>query len=116
MKKSPIGLILLGLIPGIVHAQSGSYYLGKTTINTGSHVVVQPHRNTVTVPAVGLENRSDKPLRCSATFSNSAQFSDTRYTHIAPGEKAFLADIDYTNYGDGPVVDIIVACSDPIRS
>ena len=109
MKRLLAVLILSTLIPGIVHAQwEGGNYFGKTTVNTGNqNIVVRPTRTTV--PMVGLENRSDKPARCSATFSNGAQFSETRVANIAPGKKATLA---YPVHYVTDWVDINVACSE----
>ncbi|PUA16925.1 hypothetical protein [Glaciimonas sp. PCH181] len=115
MKKSLVLLFFrvmaLGLLPGLVQAQWGGDYLGTTTIDSGNNdIVVQSFRTSV--PAVSIQNRSDKPLRCSANFSNGAQFSETRSTTIAPGKRAALA------YGVRYItsrVDIQVACSERLH-
>ena len=109
MKKSLIVLGLFGLIQGSAHAQwaEGGYF-GKTKINIGNQdIVVQPDR--MSVPLVALQNRSDKPARCRATFSNGAQFSEMRATTVAPGKRAVLS---YPVHYITSRVDIDVVCSE----
>ena len=90
MKKSLALMLALSAVPSIVPAQWGDgTWFGKTTVDTGNlDMTVQSFRSAV--PMVSLQNRSDRPARCSATFSNGLQFSETRSTSIAPGKKATL--------------------------
>lgn len=108
MKNSLMVLSVLTLMHSMAHAQWGDGgYFGKTHVNVGTqNIVVQPSR--LSVPLVGLENRSDTPARCRATFSNGAQFSETRTTTVAPGKRATLA---YPVHYITSHVDIAVVCS-----
>jgi hypothetical protein len=105
MKK--LFVLVMSLAPSFVFAMStGLGYFGKTTVNAGNlDIAVQSFRTSV--PMVRLENRSATPARCSATFSNGAQFSETRTATIPPGKYATLGHgIPYIT----AKVDIDVQC------
>ena len=90
-------------LPGSALAEG---YFGKTTSNTGNlNIAIQSFRSDI--PAVGLENRSPVAVRCEATFSNGAQFSERRQTTIDPGKRATLAFRPHTITS---IVDIDVQC------
>jgi hypothetical protein len=105
--KASVVVFIVGMVPGLVFAEWGDSYFGKTIVDTGNlSVAVRPFRELV--PMVGLENRSDIPVRCSATFSNGPQFSETRLATVLPGKRATVG------YGVGYItakVDIDVKCT-----
>ncbi|RJF92194.1 hypothetical protein D3871_26510 [Noviherbaspirillum saxi] len=107
MKKSFTVVFALTLMSIAGFAQGRDSYFGKTTVNAGGlDIAVQSFRNTV--PMVALENRSGRPARCSATFSNGLQFSDTRSVTVAAGKRATVGTaINYIT----AKVDIDVKCA-----
>jgi hypothetical protein len=107
MKASFVAL-LIAFAPGIALAAFGDSYVGKTTIDTGNmNIIVQPFRNLI--PMVGVENKSDKPARCGATFSNGLQFSETRYARVLPGQRATIRyPVNYITAN----LDLDIKCSE----
>ncbi|MDB5869615.1 MAG: hypothetical protein JWP96_1947 [Polaromonas sp.] len=107
MNKSLIALLLALLaFPGPAFTE-GRTYFGKTTVHNGSlAIAVQSYRHEVA--AVALENRSAQAARCSVTFSNGAQFSETRQASVNPGKRVTVA---YRVHVITSRVDIDVQCA-----
>ncbi len=108
MKKSFIYVFAACLLPGLALAQWGEGgYFGTTTVNTANlDIAVQSVRYDF--PMVGLENRSGQPAQCRATFSNGAQFSETRQVTVPAGKSKILY---YPLHYITSKVDIDVNCS-----
>lgn len=97
---------LLVFTPAISICQISGYF-GKTTVHPGP-LDINVISSRALVPAVSVENRSSQPARCEATFSNGAQFAETRRAYVGPGKRVTLA---YPVHYRTAKVDIDVNCA-----